>query len=854
METSEIIHTVEALHRDARQRGLFFQHTTDESLRGRMVTMNGRELLSFGSCSYLGLEFHPALIAGTCDAAVRYGTQFSCSRGYLSAPLYAELEDTFDQIFEGHVLVAPTTTLAHQSAFDALMTEKDAIVLDHQVHQSVHQAANLARVRGSHVAMVRHEELEKAEEVIQRLARKYRTVWFCTDGVLSMYGDLPSFPFLEHLLSLAPNVRLYIDDAHGMSWKGKHGRGSFLANIPLSERVVVATSLAKAFGCGGGLLVFALPEERERVRMCGGSMLFSGPMQPPMLGAALASAKLHLTPEIVALQDELRDRVLYTNARLKEAGLPLLVENDVPIRFIRLGLPRIAAEVAQRVAEDGIYVNISMFPTVPMKRAGIRISVNSTHSHEDIDRLVESLAEHVPAVLKDADMSVADLDTLFAKAVVSSLRASAPRAPANDAVPAPATRREPVEAPRPKVETPVAAPRPSSTLQKARLTVEHRRSIKEVDRDEWDRLLGSSAMISAGAMDVAERAFSGQPRPEHNWEFDYVIVRDEHGKPVCATVFTTGLQKDDFIMRDEVSRAVEERRREDPYFLTSRVVMAGTNLSEGHHVYIDRSGPWREGMRLLLDTAYRIYEREKADVIMLRDLPRGDAEMDAFMLDQGFATVPMLDSHILPLDFADEEALGRRLSKYKRQDLHKQMRRSALFDIHKWGVGSPDKRPMSREDALYLHRMYQNLARRKFRINIFEFPENVIPEMLASPVWEIVTLHLKPEAGGPADGRPVAWFAGHMCNGHYGALVVGLDYDYVLEHGVYRQMIFQMIRQAKARDMRVLHLGMDADVEKSRYRTTIVKNCVYVHSRENYNAAVLRDIVAEVGAAAAVSS
>jgi hypothetical protein len=43
--------------------------------------------------------------------------------------------------------------------------------------------------------------------------------------------------------------------------------------------------------------------------MCGGSMLFSGPMQPPMLGAALASAKLHLTPEIVALQDELRDRV-----------------------------------------------------------------------------------------------------------------------------------------------------------------------------------------------------------------------------------------------------------------------------------------------------------------------------------------------------------------------------------------------------------------------------------------------------------------------------------------------------------------------------------------------------------------
>ena len=31
-------------------------------------------------------------------------------------------------------------------------------------------------------------------------------------------------------------------------------------------------------------------EERERVRMCGGPMTFSGPVQPPMLGAAVASA------------------------------------------------------------------------------------------------------------------------------------------------------------------------------------------------------------------------------------------------------------------------------------------------------------------------------------------------------------------------------------------------------------------------------------------------------------------------------------------------------------------------------------------------------------------------------------
>src|SRR5262249_7296186 len=137
METSEILHTIETLHRDARDRGLFFQNAEDESLRGRSVSVNGRTLLSFGSCSYLGLEFHPSLIAGVCDAVTRYGTQFSSSRGYLSAPPYVQLEEACSKIFDAHVLLTPSTTLGHQAAFDALMTEKDAIVLDHQVHQSV---------------------------------------------------------------------------------------------------------------------------------------------------------------------------------------------------------------------------------------------------------------------------------------------------------------------------------------------------------------------------------------------------------------------------------------------------------------------------------------------------------------------------------------------------------------------------------------------------------------------------------------------------------------------------------------------------------------------------------------------
>ena len=69
---------------------------------------------------------------------------------------------------------------------------------------------------------------------------------------------------------------------------------SVIRIVSTNEKIVVAVSLCKAYGAGGACIVFGQEVERERVRMCGGPQLFSGPMQPPMLGASLASAKVAL--------------------------------------------------------------------------------------------------------------------------------------------------------------------------------------------------------------------------------------------------------------------------------------------------------------------------------------------------------------------------------------------------------------------------------------------------------------------------------------------------------------------------------------------------------------------------------
>lgn len=805
MESSQILSTVAAMHEDAQRRGLFFQTATDEVLSGRLITLQGRELVSFSSCSYLGLEQHPAVIAGVKDAVDRYGVQFSCSRGYVSAPIQADIEAMLSEIFGAHALVTPSTTMAHLIALPVLATEKDAVVLDHQAHHSLHMGANQARAGGAVVELVRHDQLDRACEVVRRLAQRARTVWFCTDGVFSMYGDLAPLQVLEQILAVAPNVRLYVDDAHGMSWSGQHGRGSFLHRFPLSERMVVATSFAKGFGAGGGCLVFNTREERERVRLSGGPLVFSGPMQPPMMGAVRASAAIHLSPEIETLQAAYAARVAHVNRRLQERGIAPLAVNESPIFFLGCGLPRVSFRVAERMAEDGVYVNCSVYPTVPMKRAGIRFTITAAHSFAELDHAIDRLAVHLPAVLEEEGVSGAALAAMFDQALPEEARRSH-----------------------------------TASL----LTVETADTIHAVDRDSWDGALGTSANCSWDAMAALEPVF-GDPNaaPEHRWKFRYVVVRDATRRVVAATFLTTLLQKDDMLSREEVSREVEARRADDPYYLTSTVVQLGCNVSEGNHLYLDRAGPWREAARLVLAIADEEVARAGASALLVRDLPDGDAELDAFMLEQGLSRVPMLDSHVLELDGSDEASWYAGLPKKKRQQLRPALVQADAVEV---SIHGHDRAPLSPAEVARIGELYDDLAARKLRLNVFAFPETLIPALLRSPAWEIGVVRVPVAEGGPEDGRPVAFWAAHLHGGHYAPLFCGLDDAWLESHGIYRAMLVQIVRRARALGMTTLHLGMDAEIEKRRIGAKTVQTCVYAQARDHYAGAQLREIVAEV--------
>lgn len=217
--------TVDQVLTQAVEQGVLHLQCDDRPIEGAAIWVQGRQMVSFGSCSYLGLEQDSRLIEGVIEAVRRHGTQFSSSRAYLSTGLYRQLEQQLEELFQAPVIVTPTTSLGHQAALPVLVRDEDAVILDHQVHASVQNAAQLLKPRGIPVHHIRHNRMDQLEDMIRQFRSKHRKIWYLADGIYSMYGDAAPLQELEALLARYEALHLYLDDAHGMSWAGKNGCG-----------------------------------------------------------------------------------------------------------------------------------------------------------------------------------------------------------------------------------------------------------------------------------------------------------------------------------------------------------------------------------------------------------------------------------------------------------------------------------------------------------------------------------------------------------------------------------------------------------------------------------------------------
>jgi 7-keto-8-aminopelargonate synthetase-like enzyme len=786
---------------EGRARGVLHLNAEDERLDGRTIRIDDRPRLHLASCSYLGLELDPRLRDGAIDAVTRYGTQFSSSRAYVSMPLYQELEGLLDRVFDAHTLVAPSTTLAHLAALPVLIGPEDAVLLDHQVHRSLQLAMAEVRLQGTSVQFVRHGRVDLIDKRIKQLAASHRHVWYLGDGVYSMYGDFAPTKALSWLLERHEQLHLYIDDAHGMSWCGRHGRGFAAEALGGHERVVIAASLNKAFGAAGGVIAFPTREMEERVRQCGGTVMFSGPIQPPMLGAAIASAKIHLSPEIEELQWSLRDRIRYVNECSGELDIPLVSESEVPIRYVGLGVNAAALDMAEFLMERGIYANPAGFPAVSSRNAGIRFTVTLHQSFRDIRRVLETIAERLPSSLARAGTDRAEVARDF-------------------------------RIPRLRGREVPSAPEGGGALE-----CTHEQSIRAIDAREWDRCLGGRGTFDAATLELMEAAFGDDQEPENRWSFHYYVVRDANGRIVLASFFTEALWKDDMLADAKVSRNVEHGRERDPYFLTSRSFAMGSLLTEGNHLYLDRDADWKAALHLMLIAVNAQRDECRAPTIAVRDLPSEDEELTATLEEAGFLRVALPDSMVIDIDWSSaSEFLAARSKRERRFHREKVKPWWEAYDVE---VLQPGGRRPSAEEWTHLYELYRAVHGRQLVLNTFPLPDDLLPRLLECPDWEIILLRLRPEFGGEPGALPQGFMACHVGPEVYSPLFVGMDYRLVETQGLYRQLLARSVWRAGMLGARQVAFGMGSELEKTRFGARAAKRVMYVQSHDRYQHDVL---------------
>ncbi|HLZ15674.1 MAG TPA: hypothetical protein VKQ08_01485, partial [Cyclobacteriaceae bacterium] len=103
---------------------------------------------------------------------------------------------------------------------------------------------------------------------------------------------------------------------------------------------------------------------------------------------------------------------------------------------------------------------------------------------------------------------------------------------------------------------------------------------------------------------------------------------------------------------------------------------------------------------------------------------------------------------------------------------------------------------------------------------------------------EVIELRVKPDDAfaKDAEGTLVSVnFCYKSAKNNYSIYAVGLNYDYVVDHGCYRQGLYQSLLRANTLGCDKFYLGMDASVEKKRFGVTVFPVCAYVQANDNFN-------------------
>ncbi len=361
----------------------------DRTGPGRVIEVGGKSVVNFGSDSFLGLDQDPRVLASIREGLMRWGAHNGASRAFASVRSNVEAERKLaDWLGVEAVLIYPSVTLANLGAIPGLAGRKDAVALDEQAHNSMQEAAKIARANGAKVGTFAHASPGGLEKTLKSL-RPYRTALVCIDGVYSMSGAIAPMKDLDAVARRHDAV-LYIDDAHGTGVLGDHGRGTVLESLGSYDNALVVGSLSKAFSCAGGFIGCPGPF-RKLLQIRSNTYIFGGPVVPAYLDAVCTVVDILRSDEYATLRGRLDGHVARLTAGMKQIGLKVL-GGTTPIVSAFVGDEAKTLDAGKDLFDRGYYVQSVLFPAVPYRGGVLRVQCNANHTEAEVDGLLAAFA------------------------------------------------------------------------------------------------------------------------------------------------------------------------------------------------------------------------------------------------------------------------------------------------------------------------------------------------------------------------------------------------------------------------------------------------------------------------------
>jgi 8-amino-7-oxononanoate synthase len=369
---------------EARNANIYPYFRPISSDQDTVVKIDGRDILMFGSNSYMGLTNHPYIKEQTKKAVDKYGTGCAGSR-FLNGTLdiHIELEQKLAAFLNKEdALIFSTGFQTNLGVVSSLTGRHDYIIIDECDHASIYEGTRLSF---SKVLKFKHNDMESLEKILASLpadAIKFVAV----DGVFSMEGDLANLPGITDLCEKY-GALLAVDDAHSLGVLGHQGRGT-ADHFDLNDKTdLIIGTFSKSLASLGGF-VAADKDVIEYLKHNARSLIFSASATPASI--ASASAALDIIQNEPWRIESLWDNTNYALKGLKELGfetgptqtpiIPIYVRDDLK-----------TYQMTKMLLDQQVFVNPVVTPAVRSDASLIRFSLMATHTKQQIEFALEKI-------------------------------------------------------------------------------------------------------------------------------------------------------------------------------------------------------------------------------------------------------------------------------------------------------------------------------------------------------------------------------------------------------------------------------------------------------------------------------